>query len=237
MNRNFKQSFLQVFTTNLKAVWVIYAVYLALIVWASVAAGAGRSSIGGYAVILIGFYFIVGVAEPREDLRLLVQNGVARRTAFTALAAAEGAAVLLSAVVLEAVTAVAGLLVPDSLAVMDLYQMFFAWGAPLSLSGHLLSALFTALLCAAFFFLGTFLALLFWRLEKGWMNVAAALVLAAAVKLIVDGSLLLTTRVPGFAALMSAPGSWLVLFLAVALLFAVLGWLLLRSCHIRGRKG
>jgi hypothetical protein len=114
----------------------------------------------------------------REDLRLGIQNGVSRRTVFFST--------LFSSILSALVLAVAGDLLTvgtqaltkglGNTEVSSLYQLFFAndvaWlAAPLGM--HLGSILFTfAMLTSANLF-GSFISLVFFRLNKMWTIIVA----------------------------------------------------------------
>ncbi|MEG2037628.1 MAG: hypothetical protein RRZ93_06525 [Ruthenibacterium sp.] len=124
-------------------------------------------SFGGFSMSMMVMTFVFGISTVRSDLRLFLQNGIGRASTF--------AADLLAAAVVSFALAVAGELLTVAVQslplsmdfkVMDLYQMTFAGGQPLSLGGHLMSGLLTAALTFSAHLGGMLISLIYARLSK-----------------------------------------------------------------------
>lgn len=186
------------------------------------------------------FLFVAGVAGLRADLRLCVQFGVSRRTAYWA----ENAVVALTAagiaVLNEALTAAAfgvSAQLGRPVRMMDLYEMLYVCDntllkTPLGFAGHFQSALFTFCLLVALFVFGSFFTLGFWNLHGIGLVVgglAIPVVLNAAIWLLVWSGL----GTPLATWLLAAPTNCMLFCLLSTALFAALDRLLLEQAYIK----
>lgn len=234
----------------LRAAGVLLLVMLLipLALWAMLAVlGGSGSSFNGYSLSVGVFGLVLGMVGIRENLRMLNQNGVSRRTAFLAEIVIQAAtAVLVSlgaTAILAAYRAVPGLMA--RVAVSDVYQMLYE-GAAMGPAGYLRTAVFSAAMAFCLAGVGQFWSVLYWRLSKFW-----TVVVSIAIPLVlIFGPAALLTAAGGPAVgetvvrVMAALGRFFIgsvwnasfVFLAVAAVSFGLSWLLVRRAVIRGAK-
>ena len=246
MKMNIKPAFRYQFGSFLKGSAVVYLV-LMLIVIASMIGTMRIStdvstsiSFTGFCITATIFLFVMGIVNIRSDLRLCLQYGVSRRTAFVS----ELLAVLATAVILSAagelMTGIAQTISADNskLFISDLYQLIYV-GADvpsLTLSQHALSALFNTSLMFAACLGGMFFSLMFWRLNKVW-----TVIVAISIPVIINAVPILLDRlgvdfVPFIRWISSSPFCFVAFFLLLAILLSIINWLLLRRANIREAK-
>ncbi len=209
---------------------------------------AGSISGGSFEFSSFIFLLVIGIVAIREDLRMLIQHGLGRRTCFIS-------SLLCAAVIAMALAIFAELLSTlliaisanyQNIAVSSFTQMLFQTES-LSFAQHLLAVIinFSIMLCS--YFVGMFCSLVFYRLPKYWKLVVAIGVPAFFVILM---PLFSQTKIGAafFAALskfldklieLIAASSWyLVLFvLIIALVVAGLCFLLIRRADIQPSSG
>lgn len=200
--------------------------------------------ISGYNMACIIFFFVFGIILPRQAVRLCVQMGVSRRTSFLSVFLAGFLGCLILAALGEILLAVSNKVLNGaavSSGDYSLYSVFYLNGRDVTLAGHGISVLLTALLCLLLFILGLFLTFLFWRLNKvgcviGGLAIPAVLIgvpslLAAFQEPLAPVIRLLRQLTSAFFA---SPWNAMVLCLGGILILAILGWMLVRRVNIRG---
>lgn len=245
MRKKFLPAFRYSFRGYLRASAGFYLVAAAVIAIAAVfvilRSGGGGSSLTGYGVAAAITLFVFGIASIREDLRLLVQNSVSRRTAFLG--------VVLSVLAAAAVLATAGELLTwlgqlfarghSNFYMGDLYQMIYVGigdGAALSFSGHLISILLNTALTFGSCLCGMFFSLLFWRLKKVWKVIAG---ISIPFLLNVFPWIMMKIGLspkPLIHFLAASPWNLIGFFLLISVLAAGIDWLLLRRAVIKSAK-
>lgn len=219
-----------------------------LALWAMLATLGGQgSNFNGYSLSVGVFGLVLGMVGIRENLRMLNQNGVSRRTAFLAEMISQAAAAVLVAlgatVILAAYRALPGLMA--RVEVSDVYQMLYE-GGTMGVSGYLRMAVFSAAMAFSLAGVGQFWSVLYWRLSKFWtvtVSIAIPLVVIfgpAALLTAVGDSVVGESIVRAAAAFgrFFAGSVWngTLVFLAVGLVSFGLSWLLVRRAVIRGAK-
>lgn len=233
----------------LRGVGVLLLVMLLipLVLWCMVASLGGTSNFNGYSLSVGVFGLVLGMVGIRENLRMLNQNGVSRRTAFLAEIIAQAAAAVLVAagatVLLAAYQALPGM--AGRVYVSDVYQMVYE-GTAIGVAGYLRTAIFAAAMAFSLAALGQFCSVLYWRLSKFWIvtvSIAIPLVLifgpAALFTAMGDspaGEAIVRALI-GFCRFF-AGSVWnaVLVFLILAAAFFGLSWLLVRRAVIRGIK-
>lgn len=190
--------------------------------------------ISNFSIALTVFSFVLGIVTVREDLRLGIQNGVSRGTSLSACFTANVVASLAAAL---GVTLVEWLSVATqnttNAALVSFYAMIY--GEDASLAGQLRSFLLSFVWSGSAVFVGSFLSLMYWRLNKLWrwvvsLGMGAALILLLNAAMIVGGFM---DRVLAFFRwLGEAPVNLCVFLVGVAVVFAVFDWLLTRKAPI-----
>jgi hypothetical protein len=211
--------------------------------------GAGFSgTLAAYSISAAIALFVFGIVAVRADLRLCIQHGVGRRTAFLAE--------LLSALPICFILALAGELLLaavqaamagyERVHISNLYQGLYAgWQLrELSFRQHLESVFFTLSLILYTNMAGMFVSLVFFRLNKVWTVIVAV---GASLFFPLGLPLLLNAVGPaaGFsrpmealvAWILSGPWAWVLFFALLSAGTALLSWLLVRRAPINGIKG
>lgn len=190
--------------------------------------------VSNFSIALTVFSFVIGIVTVREDLRLGIQNGVSRGTS---LAACFTANVVASMVAALGVTLVEWLSVATqdttNAALMSFYAMIY--GEDLSLSGQLRSFLLSFVWSGSAVFVGSFLSLMYWRLSKLWRWIVS-LGMGAALLLLMNAAVisgrLMDKVLSFFRWLGEAPLNLSMFLIGVAVVFAVIDWLLTRKAPI-----
>lgn len=112
--------------------------------------------------------FVCGASGTRSHLRLCIQLGVSRRTAFVTMLLSAVLATALAAFGEELISALLICVSGGKVGVMDLYQIIYLGGLnnALSFAQHILSSLFNFSLMFSAFLFGVVITLTYWRLEK-----------------------------------------------------------------------
>lgn len=209
--------------------------------------GTISGSFSGFGISAAIAMLITGICTIREDLRLMLQNGVGRRTVF--------AAEVLVILIVSLLLAVAGelLIVVGQAAtsgwqnfyITDLFQIAFfsGTGENLSLAAHLECILCFLGLYTSFNLAGIFCSLLFYRLNKMWTIIVAVgtplfffvgLPVLLAQKLIPDFLISAVGWIFRFA--FSTTWAMLLTLAVTAALIAAVNWLLLRRAPVKPVK-
>lgn len=216
------------------------------LIFAGVRAGNSTISYSGFGAAAAICVFVIGVVSPRLSLRLHVQMGVSRRTAFIAQLLAVVVSTLALGAAGEVLLAVGQALNHNANFFLgDLYQMIYgSIEMPMTLSQHLCSGLFNTALMLLTFAAGMFTTFLFWRLNKFW-----TVVVAISIPLLLNLIPLALYRAAELSegvrraveALMAFLGHscWNAMGFLVALagLFTVFAWLLVYRANIRAPQG
>ena len=238
------------FRNYLRAVCILLLVMLLipLVLWIMLATlGGNGSNFNGYSLSVGVFGLVLGMVGIRENLRVLNQNGISRRTAFLAEIIAQAAAAVLVSLGTVAILAVYRS-IPGFMArveVSDVYQMLYE-GTSINFAGYLRTAVFSAAMAFALAGVGQFWSVLYWRLNKFWIvtvSIAIPLVLIfvpAAVLTAAGDSAVEEAIFRALAAFgrFFAGSVWnaALVFLAVAAVSFGLSWLLVRRAVIRGAR-
>ena len=234
----------------LRAVGVLLLVLLLipLALWIMMTAmGGNGSNFNGYSLSVGIFGLVLGMAGIRENLRMLNQNGVSRRTAFLAELISQAAVAVLVALgttaLLAVYQAIPGMM--GRVYVSDIYQLVYE-GEATGAAGYLRTVVFSAAMCFALAGVGQFCSVLYWRLSKFWtvtvsIAIPLALIFAPAALLTAVGDSAVGEAV---VRTLAAFGRFFVgsvwnaalVFLVLAAVFFALRWLLVRRAVIRGVK-
>lgn len=191
--------------------------------------------------------FVMGITTIREDMRLMLQNGIGRRTIFVTELLVVLSVSLLLAVAGELLIAI-GQAVTASRSdffITDLYQILYTDGINfnLALGEHFesIALAFGIYMCANL--AGMFISLLFYRLNKMWTLIVA---IGVPLLLIIGLPMLLTRGSAGrflesvfgmmleFA--LSSPWALLLCFLLAAVLIGIVNWLMMRRAPVKPVK-
>jgi len=218
-----------------------------VIFYIGIQGGHISGNFSGFGIAAAIMMFVIGICTIREDLRLMLQNGMGRRTVFvTELLTIVTVALLLAA--LGELLVIAGQAVTSGWSnyyITDIFQIvyFSEMGAHLTLTAHIASmACFFALyVCANL--AGMFFSLLFYRLNKAWtiiVAIGAPLLLIFGLPNLLfwrgNPSFLSTALTKLFAFSFSTPWTLLLTFAVCAVLIAVVNWLMLRRAPVKPAK-
>lgn len=181
------------------------------------------------------FMFVLGIVTIREDMRIGIQNGASRNTSFLANVAAMVATSLLLSVSCILFYTVWNLL-NTRVVMIDFYAMMFLGNNLITTAGNMLmSAVMTFLFSLSFAAIGSFLSLMYWRLNKMGKWVVSLGIGAAFILLINVGASFASIgdAIARFARyILSAPWHMNGFFAALAVAFFVFGRLLVRRNSI-----
>ncbi|NCB42742.1 MAG: hypothetical protein EOM59_08995 [Clostridia bacterium] len=192
----------------------------------------------GYTFAATIMMFVVGVCSIREDLRLYIQNGIARKTVFVvdiAMAVLSAAAIAVGGEIFMLLGRVFSQSVKGFF-VQDFYSLIYAGGSStLTFFQHVESVIMASSLMLLAFSGGMFFSLIFYRLNKGW-----SILIAITIPFILLGVLPVMifrayAQVSAWVSFMAA-SSWnlVLVFLAFSSIMLFINWLLTRKIHIRG---
>ncbi len=244
MKMNLKPALRYQFGVFLKEAASVILAFFLLIAFAfiiiTVSADDGSVNFTGYGLMIFVFMFVLGIVNIRSNLRICMQFGISRRTAFFG-----ELIVILSAAILLAIVAQIFVVIEQVLpgrnvrvSVSDIYQLMYLRGFDGALTfGHRLqSIMVNASLQLALCLVGMLFSLLLWRLNKTW-TVAAVV----AMVLLVNGIPLAIYKLginvtPFFTWLIRTPYNFVLFWLILAVVFAVINWLLLRRVNVKPAK-
>ena len=254
MNARFGRAFRYVVRNYFRAVAVLWLV-MALIPAAMMAIAyflAGKtameSSFNGYSLAVGMFGLVLGMVGLRENQRVLNQNGVSRRSAFLADAAALAVAALLVAVGVSVIMGIyRAALGGGQVLFTDLYQLIYEPSSAGVDPGALArSAVFSTVVGWMLAALGQFCSALYWRLNKFWtilISVAVPLALLFGSAPLVSWMDTTSAGRAAAAALAAfgrfaaaSPWNGAAVLLALGAAFFAVTWLLLRRAMIRPAK-
>lgn len=250
-NNNIKAATIYRLKENRNIAAIFFLVIIALSVFSIVTAlraNAGTSSMSAFGMAASITIFVTGICAVREHLRLCLQLGAGRPTAFISeLIAAVITSIALS-LIGEVILAVCQAIVAgrDNIVFSDMYQVLYIGmdARTMTFGQHLLSAAFNTSLCLSGYAAGAFLSLLFYRLSKIWRIVVA-----------VGIPVLIIFGIPGFIAkfgfgsqfsqsvmdfmewIGKSAGNFILLFVGIAIIFAAINWLLMRRAPVTVKKG
>lgn len=250
MKMNWKPGFLYQLGDFIKGAGVFYLIIAVFIVSFSFLGSINRAgffSFSGFGIIAAICLFVFGVVNPRPNLRLCVQLGISRRTAFiTQLLAILVTSILLAAAV-ELLSGLAQVAFAhrSNMVFVDFYQLLYLGPDKITLtfSQHLASLLLNLGIMITFFTGGMFFTFLFWRLNKVW-----TVIVAISIPVLCNLIPLTVHRVgavfPAFAHFENAVIAWLgysawnLLWFCILLsaVFVMVDWLLVRQANIKEPK-
>lgn len=246
-NINFKPSFKYCFLNMISGVSVFLLIMLIITAAVAITANISIRLNGEIAIMFNAFEtaaaiaaFVIGIVSIREDMRLLMQNGVGRRTAFLSEIAV--------AVVTMAIMSLAGILIAriggvlaadnDNVMIDTLYSFLFTQRvhalAPAVIFGE--TFLWNLMIYLSAYFTGMFISLLFYRLSKIW-KIVAAIGLPALFLIILPT--VLVKSLPGLVIYIYSidsfydPWTGIMIGSGNTLVFCIASWLMIRRAPIK----
>lgn len=214
---------------------IVVVIIAASIIGARLHSGVDVIGFSGFGMMSAICLFVLGVVSPRPNLRLCIQLGVSRRTAFLSQLMAVALGIVVLAAAGELLFAVAQPIASGSgeFFMKDLYQMLYLDESVVTLTAgeHLMSLCFNSAMLLAAFAFGMFFTFLFWRLSRFWIVVAAV-----SIPLTLNLVPMLIGRVCGDAVVeLFTDSAWNVMaaMLLFAALFILISWRLMSRANIR----
>ncbi len=231
-----------VFMKEAAAIMIAFVMFIALSFIFSVTVNTDSDSISftGYGFMIAVFMFVMGIVNIRTNLRLCMQFGVSRRTTFLGELLVILSGSLLLSIAVQIFMAIERVLPGNSfrLNASDIYQIIFLRGTnvALTLGDSINSIMLNTSLMLALALFGMFFSLLFWRLSKFW-----TVAVVVAMVLLVNGVPLVGFRLgldvsPFFRWMAASPINFVLFWLILAVVFAVVNWLLLRKANVKAAK-
>lgn len=227
---------------------IILLVFAAIIIFSFSDSGDGSAAVGAFGMATGITLFVIGICSPRDHLRLCIQMGVGRLTAFVSEVMSVVAVSLCLAVAGEVMMTIGQAIVAgrENVMISDMYQLIYVGFEvdTLTFGQHLLSLITTALISVSAYAVGAFLSLVFYRLNKTWRVVVAVGVPVFA--LIIFPTVLARTGLSDeyanlmfgvFRWLTASFGNFVLFFAAIIVLAAIFNWLLTRKAPITKEKG
>lgn len=174
--------FIYLFTDMLKGMAVFFGImviiYAAFITgWLTITAKGfdGDMNLSAYGISCAITLFVVGISTIRENMRLMLQNGIGRKTMFFMQLAAAAAVSCIMAAAGELLTTAAQAIAGSSekLIISDIFSVVTNNTGSMSFVQHLESILALFILFVSSYLWGAFLSLMFLRLNKMWTIVVA----------------------------------------------------------------
>jgi hypothetical protein len=180
---NIRPSFTYRFLELLRGSATFLIIFLLVMAGLSVSV-SGTTVVGGYEISACIYFFVMGIITIREDLRLGIQNGVGRRSVFLASLLSSALTALIFAVLGEILITAAQALTKnmDNFLITGLYQILSSPQASLvgeptrisvSIGAHLAAILLIFVLLVGPNLFGSFISLVFYRLNKRWTVIVA----------------------------------------------------------------
>lgn len=245
MKMNLKPAFRYQFAEFIKSAAIFYAAMIAIIIFVLIHVinfSTDEKDVGSFSGLGITsaiFMFVLSVAVIRSQIRLSLQFGVSRRTAFVNHLLCCGLlSVILAAAgeILQIVT-VALEINHSNFMFSDMYQLIYMKtnnATILTLPQHLNSALMNLCIYLGFTMFGSFFSLLFWLLSRTWKIIAVILMVILTNLLPFQLQHAGISFAPFMNWLNSSPYCLMLFFVLFAAAFTVISWLLLRRTNVKG---
>lgn len=204
-------------------------------------------TIGGISLTSVAFAFVLGICIVREDLRLFIQHGIGRTTAFVAELVGIAVSSFVLAVAAAVLTAIMQLIAGSngSASVSDIYQMIYlndTYGQIMALPDQFMSVLFCFVVLCAAQAAGIFISMGYYHLNKIAtiiVSIVVPLALVIGLPYVIEASVSAPASIAGagfWTNFWINPWFALVLFLGTIVVFTLLNWLLIRRVAIRPAK-
>lgn len=250
MKINLKPAFRYQFAEFIKSAAIFYASMIAIMIFAFIHVvnvsvvnfnvnEKIAGSFSGLGITSAIFMFVISVAAIRSQIRLSLQFGVSRRTAFVNHLLCCGLiSVILAAAgeILQIVT-VALEINHSNFMFADMYQLIYMKTNDttiLTLPQHLNSAFMNFCICLGFTMFGTFFSLLFWLLSRTWKIIAVILMVVLTNLVPFQLNHAGISFMPFINWLNSSPYCLMLFLVLFAAVFTVISWLLLRRTNVKG---
>ena len=251
---NLRPAYKYRFCDMVKGIGVFYAIMVVVMTsvmgMVSYTASNGSEVTGSFSAFVFAAsitLFIIGITTIREDLRLMLQNGIGRRTVFVSELLVVLSVSLLLCVAGELLITIGQAVSANrsNVVITDIYQMLYTNGSNyhMSLTQHVESI---ALAFGIYMFAnlaGMFISLLFYRLNKMWMLITA---IGVPIFIFIGLPVILTQTRPGLllesvfnmivAFALKSPWALLICFLLTAVLIGIVNWLMMRRAPVKPVK-
>lgn len=251
MNRNLTTAFKYQTKDNVRAVIIFYLIVCAIIVLISIGVAttstSSRSTMGGLDTSTTIFLFVAGIVSFKEPFRMLMQNGVSRRTMMkskilTALALTFFMAVCTTVLMIIGKALTSSM---ESYSLLSTYEQTYALKAASQsfFTLQLSTLIFNFLQYLSVFSLGLFVALIFYRCGKaGKIAVGAGVPVTIFLVLPIIDAVYFKMKITKsifqffdtvFGITAGRPWAAFISFAVLAVLGLSLSWLLMRKADIK----
>lgn len=251
MNRNLTAAFKYQIKDNVKSIIVYYCILFAVLILfyigAIISSSFGETTTGGLDVSTTIFIFIAGLCSFKEPFKMLMQNGVSRKTMMkskiiTALALA------LFMAFCTTLLCYFGKLLTSTIENYNFYSTYeqaytLKAAGQTQLAIQLSSFVFNFLQYLALYIVGLFISLMFYRLGKaGKITVGAGVPVFCFIVLPIIDAMYFKMQVSknilrflnyAFGLTSGKPGAAFISLVVIALLGLGLSWLLMRKADIK----
>jgi len=208
---------------------------------------AVSGSLSAFMTVTANMLFVVGIATIREDIRLMMQNGIGRRTVFTVELLLILSASLILAVAGDVFIAIGHTVTADwqGFFITDLYQLLYAneGNYKMSFVQHFESIAFAFSIYVCATLAGILISLIFYRLNKiGTIVLAIGAPLFFFVVLPITlnrtgvGYYLKPLLVAIFEFIHSSPWAFMLCSLLTSIIIGIFSWLLMRRAPVKPAK-
>lgn len=248
MKMNLKPALAYRFTESIRSLLLYFAIMVAVVFlftgfFAFNAGENGDTTMSAYGASSAIAMFVVGICTIREHLRLCLQMGVSRRTAFVSEAISAVMTCLCLAAAGELIMAAAQYLAIGraNIHIFDMYQLLYVGldVRALSPGQHLCSLFVNAALFIAGYAGGAFISIVLYRLSKLWktvvcIGVPVLLIFVFPIAIRESGlGIAFSATVMSFMSWIGQSAvNWMLFFTGIAVVVAVFNWLLLRRAPI-----
>lgn len=220
---------------------ILFATYILI----AVAVNNGSNSSGSFSAFGIAAtitLFVTGIATVRDDFRLMIQNGISRRTVFTAELLVTMIISLLLAIAGEIIITIGQLIISKQpyFFISDIYQLLFTdfeLATKMSMTDHIKSIILLFFLFTCTNIIGMFISMLFYRLNKVWTLIVA---IGTPIFIFVILPIVLSWKniniLPFFNFITKTPWHLCSFFIITAAAFAAIIWLISKRAPIKPIK-
>ena len=251
---NFRPAFKYKFRDTIKGIAVFYGIMVAIsigfIYLASLNLGNDNEVTGQLSAFVTTaaiMLFVLGIVAIREDIRLMIQNGIGRRTIFITELLLTLSVSFILAIAGELLITVGQVVIANwqGFFITDLYQMLYTNGVNyrMSLAAHFESIVFAFSIYVCASLAGILISLVFYRLNKIGtiiMAIGAPLFLFVVLPITLNRSgvwyflkLVLSTILEF---ILSSPWAFVFCFLLTTIFIGILSWLLMRRAPVKPAK-
>jgi len=251
---NVRPAFTYKFREIIKGIAVFYGIMVAILTGVIYLAyinlsnnNTTTSNFSAFMVAAANTLFVIGIVTIREDIRLMMQNGIGRRTIFITELLLTLSISLILAVAGELLIAIGQAITANwqGIFITDIYQLIYTYESNYKMSflQHLESIAFAFSIYVCATLAGMLISLIFYRLSKiGTIIVAVGsplflfIILPITLKRSGAGYLLRSVLMAVFQFIHSSPWAFIFCSLLATIFISIFSWLLMRRAPVKPAK-